>query len=87
MKTINKLTDKLVREKENVLERIEDLNVMQNDNKYLAKRKFTMLDLLLIDKIRNGNIDDAGVRNELNAILFGVRTFRNTPISAKIMYV
>lgn len=60
-------TDQMIREHE--------VTYRKSTNEFEEKRKPAILDLMLDAKINQGTIDNEGIRDEINVIIFGVRSF------------
>lgn len=73
LQILNDFTDKVIKERE---ANFVDFEVEEEDNKYDEdigkKKRHVMLDLLLREKKR-GNIDNEGIREEVQTFMFAVR--------------
>lgn len=75
LKTINSFTNRVIKMRERNFKKIEDLPISESkeENIYYGKKKLAMLDLLLNAKLANGLIDDDGIKDEVNTIMFEVK--------------
>lgn len=74
IKKIDRFTSKIIRNRQKTFEKIVELPADESEeqNIYFAKKKLVMLDVLLNAKFTNGSIDDEGIKDEVNTIMFEV---------------
>ncbi|CAH0554653.1 unnamed protein product [Brassicogethes aeneus] len=66
VKMLHKYTNKVINEKSKKFEPFE----VDRDNCYSRRKNMALLDILLNEKFTNGNIDDEGIREEVDTFMF-----------------
>lgn len=74
---INSFTNSIIKNRQETFEKIvefpdDDCEESEEQNIYFGKKKLVMLDVLLNAKFTNGTIDDEGIKDEVNTIMFEV---------------
>lgn len=70
VKVLHRFTDAVIKEREKNFDQ-HDLDNIENIDGFKPKKRLAMLDLL-IDCKRRGQIDDAGIREEVDTFMFEV---------------
>lgn len=78
LNSIKGFTNNIIRKREESFEKVKNRPEEKNENnKYYGRKKMAMLDLLLNSKLAHGSIDDEGIEDEVNTIMFEVSLFRD----------
>lgn len=71
---INNFTNSVIKKREENFEKLEEISEASDEKyNYSNRKKLAMLDLLLNAKVTDGSIDDQGIKDEVNTIMFEVR--------------
>lgn len=77
LEIIHNFTNKIIKNREENFEKIGNLLDETNENNiYYGRKKLAMLDLLLNAKVTHGSIDDKGIKDEVNTIMFEVSSLQ-----------
>lgn len=77
LEKIDRFTTKIIKNRQETFEKIVELPTDESEeseekNIYFGKKKLVMLDVLLNAIFTNGSIDDVGIKDEVNTIMFEV---------------
>lgn len=88
IKTINGFTNKIIKNREDQFEKIDDIltDNLEEDHTFYGKKKLAMLDLLLNAKVTEGIINDEGIKDEVNTIMFEVRHGESVSLRLKLIH-
>lgn len=85
LQTVREFTDKIIEIRQKKFENKEENFIIENlQDISNLKKHLTVLDLLLREKIMNGNISDKEIREELNTFIFGVSNYFAHAITNKL---
>lgn len=70
LNVVHKFTENVIKEREKIF-KATDFENIENNNGFKAKKRLAMLDLLM-DCKRRDQIDDDGIKEEVDTFMFGV---------------